>query len=107
MSREERIAQALNNALVPMHIEITDESHMHNVPAGAESHFKVLVVSEAFDGEKLVGRHRRINALLKDELADGMHALAIHAWTPQEWFDKGGGAAPVSPECMGGSKAVS
>ena len=87
-----------------MHIEVTDESHMHNVPPGAESHFKVLVVSDAFDGERLVGRHRRINALLNDELSGGMHALAIHAWTPKEWFEKGGGGAPESPQCQGGSK---
>lgn len=106
MNRKARIEQTLTGALVPMHLEIADESYMHNVPEGAESHFKVLVVSEAFEGEKLVGRHRRINALLGDELAGGMHALAIHAWTPREWFDKGGGAAPQSPQCMGGSKAA-
>jgi len=106
MSRKARIEQTLSHTLRPMHLEISDESHMHNVPAGAESHFQVLVVSDAFEGEKLVGRHRRINALLRDELAGGMHAFAIHAWTPQEWFAKGGGPAPESPPCLGGSKAA-
>ena len=105
MSRKQTIEQRLASELSPLHLEVTDESHMHNVPAGAESHFKVLVVSEQFDGERLVGRHRRINALLDDELAGGMHALAIHACTPQEWFDKGGGPAPESPQCQGGAKA--
>lgn len=104
MNRKARIAEHLTNGLNPLHLEVLDESHMHNVPAGAESHFKVLAVSEAFDGEKLINRHRRINALVREELASGLHALAIHAWTPQEWFDKGGGAAPASPECLGGSK---
>ena len=104
MSRKTRIEQALSDALRPMHLEVLDESHMHSVPEGAESHFKVLVVSDTFRDEKLVSRHRRVNALLSDELNGGLHALAIHAWTPQEWFDKGGGAAPVSPQCMGGSK---
>jgi len=104
MSRRQRIEKVLAQALRPMHAEVVDESHMHSVPAGAESHFKVLVVSEQFEGEKLVARHRRVNRLLNDEFAGGMHALAIHAWTPQEWFDKGGGAAPQSPQCMGGSK---
>ncbi len=104
MSRKQRIEQRLSSELSAMHIEVTDESHMHNVPPGAESHFKVLVVSDAFDGERLVGRHRRINALLNDELSGGMHALAIHAWTPKEWFEKGGGGAPESPQCQGGSK---
>ncbi len=104
MSRKARIQDCLNTALSPMHLEVTDESHMHNVPEGAESHFKVLAVSEAFVGETLIKRHRRVNALMRDELAGGLHALAIHVWTPQEWFEKGGGAAPASPECLGGSK---
>ncbi|MFP4063608.1 MAG: BolA family protein [Halochromatium sp.] len=104
MSRKDRLHDCLNTALSPMHLEVTDESHMHNVPEGAESHFKVLAVSEAFVGEKPIDRHRRVNALVRDELAAGLHAVAIHAWTPQEWFDKGGGAAPASPECLGGGK---
>jgi BolA protein len=104
MSRKQRIEQAITEALSPNHLEVADESHMHNVPPGSESHFKVLVVSEDFADERLIARHRRINALLKHELDGGLHALAIHAWTPAEWFDKGG-AAPDSPQCMGGSKA--
>jgi len=107
MSRKNRIEESLTAALSPMHLEVSDESHMHNVPEGAESHFKVLAVSEAFSGAKLIDRHRRVNALVHDELAAGLHALAIHAWTPQEWFDRGGGDAPASPECLGGSKTSS
>ncbi|MBK1706804.1 BolA family protein [Halochromatium glycolicum] len=106
MTRKARIEETLSSTLSPLHLEVIDESHMHNVPEGAESHFKVLAVSEAFDGEKPIQRHRRINGALRDEFAGGLHALAIHAWTPQEWFDKGGGAAPASPECLGGSKAA-
>jgi BolA protein len=88
-----------------LELEVTDESYMHNVPEGAESHFKVLVVSNAFADERLVGRHRRVNALLREELDGGLHALSIHAWTPEEWFEKGGGRAPESPQCLGGAKA--
>jgi BolA protein len=40
---------------------------------------------------------------LKDEFEIGLHALALHTWTPDEWLQKGG-IAPDSPECMGGSK---
>ena len=107
MTRKTRIEQALSAALTPLHLEVTDESHMHSVPEGAESHFKVLVVSEAFTDEKSIGRHRRVNALLREELNGGLHALSIHAWTPEEWFEQGGGPAPASPPCMGGSKAAS
>ena len=57
----------------------------------------VEVSHERFAGEKLIGRHRAVNGLLRDELGGGLHALAIHAWTPEEWFEKGGGPAPASP----------
>jgi BolA protein len=87
-----------------MHLEVADESHMHSVPEGAESHFKVVAVSERFAEHKLVGRHRLVNRALKEEFDSGLHALALHTWTPEEWFEKGG-TAPDSPECMGGSKA--
>jgi BolA family transcriptional regulator, general stress-responsive regulator len=47
-------------------VELVDESHMHSVPEGAESHFKLLVVSERFAGKNLVARHRAVNAVLRD-----------------------------------------
>jgi BolA protein len=77
---------------------------MHKVPEGAESHFKVTVVSERFAGEKLIARHRAVNDLLAGELRSGLHALALHTWTPEEWFAKGG-RSPDSPPCLGGSKS--
>jgi BolA protein len=104
MSRKQRIEDKLTAGLSPLHLEVIDESHMHSVPEGAESHFKVIAVSEQFAEHKLVGRHRLVNRLLADELAGGLHALALHTWTPEEWFAKGG-QAPESPQCMGGSKA--
>ena len=104
MSRKQRILEKLHSELSPMHLEVIDESHMHSVPEGAESHFKLVVVSEKFADQRLVGRHRMINGLLGGELASGLHAIALHTWTPEEWFEKGG-TAPESPQCMGGSKA--
>ena len=47
------------------------------MPKGSETHFKVVVVSEAFDGEPLIDRHRKVNAALAEELAQGLHALSI------------------------------
>jgi BolA protein len=102
-NRKTRIEMALSSALAPVHLEVQDESHMHSVPPGAESHFKIMVVSEGFDGTSLVARHRRVNTLLGDEFQRGLHALSIYAWTPQEWYAKGG-QAPASPPCLGGSK---
>lgn len=103
MSRKARIEKKIYSELAPLHLEVVDESHMHSVPEGAESHFKVLVVSGHFADKKLVGRHRVLNALLADELQSGLHALALHTWTPEEWFNKGG-TTPTSPLCLGGSK---
>ncbi len=105
MSRKARIEKAIADALSPIHLEVVDESHMHAVPEGAESHFKLLVVAESFDGQSLVARHRVVNQILTGEFGAGMHALALHTWTPDQWFEKGG-TAPESPPCQGGSKAV-
>jgi BolA protein len=103
MSRQARIEAAIRGAFDPLHLEVVDESHMHAVPKGAESHFKLLVVSERFSGQNLVARHRAVNAALRPELEGGLHALALHTWTPEEWFERGG-SAPESPPCLGGSK---
>ena len=104
MSRQETIYSKLQQALKPLHLEVIDESHMHSVPEGAESHFKVVAVSARFEGEKLIARHRLINQALAAELQGGVHALALHTLTPEEWYAKGG-SVPDSPLCHGGGKA--
>ena len=86
------------------HMEVLNESDNHNVPPGSESHFKLVLVSSAFDGQSLVNRHRMVNKLLADELQNKIHALALHTFTQQEWVDKNG-HVPMSPPCLGGSKA--
>ena len=97
------IESKLMDSLSPLHLEIVNESHNHNVPEGSESHFKVVAVSDSFEGKTLIARHRMINKLLEQELASGIHALALHTMTPEEWFKKGGNA-PDSPPCLGGGK---
>jgi len=89
--------------LQPMHLELVNESHMHNVPKGSESHFKVVVVSDDFKNHNLIARHRMINNLLKSQIDGPVHALSIHAMTPDEWLEKGGDY-PESPACLGGNK---
>lgn len=103
MPTQETIQDKLQQAFSPLHLEVRDESHMHNVPADAQSHFRVLLVSEQFAGKPLVQRHRAVNRTLADELSGGVHALALHTMTPEEWFAKGG-QAPESPPCLGGGK---
>ncbi len=102
MTRQETITRKLQQHFTPEHLEVIDESHMHNVPEGAESHFKVVIVSDAFEGKMLIARHRDVNKVLAEELQNGIHALALHTMTMQEWFEKG--RAPESPPCLGGGK---
>ena len=73
---------------MPESLEVQDESHLHEGHAGhrpgGETHFRVYIVSQAFEGKSRIERHRMINVMLAQELADGVHALAIHAQTPGE-----------------------
>lgn len=103
MSRQDRIQEKLSNALAPVHLVVENESNNHNVPPGSETHFKVLVVSQAFDGLGTVDRHRRVHAALADELKKGLHALTLRTLTPAQW-EAEGAADFVSPPCLGGSK---
>lgn len=96
------IEEKLTAGLSPTFLHIENESHMHSGPA-TDSHFKVTVVSEQFQGQILIKRHRAVNTLLEDALANHIHALTIHAMTPDEYFEKAG-VVPNSPECAGGSK---
>ena len=102
MEVQKRIEEKLRAALSPEHLEVVNESGMHAVPPGAESHFKVVVVTRAFEGQGLLARHREVNRLLAEELAGPVHALAVHAYTPAEWAARGG--APASPPCHGGGR---
>lgn len=101
MTTQESIEEKLATALTPEHLQVLNESNNHNVPPGSETHFKVVVVSPLFAGERLLARHRRINALLADELAGGVHALALHTYTADEWQRRFGNV-PMSPPCLGG-----
>jgi BolA protein len=101
MNTQETITHKLNQAFSPEHLDVINESNKHNVPEGSESHFKVMLVSDSFKGKLPVARHRMVNKILEDELSGGVHALALHTMTMEEWFEKG--KAPESPPCLGGS----
>lgn len=101
---QNQIENKLRAVIKPSHLEVVNESHKHNVPRGSETHFKVIIVADAFDGMPLIARHRLIMDLLKQELEGGVHALSIHAKTSQQWSSSGG-IVPQSPPCLGGSKA--
>ncbi len=104
MTIQADIEKKINDALQPDFLEVSNESHLHNVLSNSESHFKVTIVSKEFNGKMLVARHRLLNALLKDELDGPIHALSLHTLTPNEWHDKEG-EIRKSPPCLGGSKS--
>lgn len=87
MDTKERIAQALTSALSPQSLDVIDESHLHKGHAGhrpeGETHFRVRITAESFRGKSRVDIHRTVNAILADELAAGVHALAIQAKAPE------------------------
>ncbi len=100
MTLEQQIEDKIIAEFSPEHFEIENESHMHS-GGSATSHFRLLVVSNAFNGSRLIGRHRKINTLLAEELANQIHALALHTFTPEEW-QKRGESSTKSPACSGG-----
>lgn len=103
MRMQSRIEAKLHAAMPLVHIEVINESHMHSVPPDSETHFKVVLVSPEFTGKRPVARHQLVYRLLADELAGGVHALALHTYTGEEWQQRAE-AAPASPQCLGGSK---
>ncbi|WP_165460192.1 transcriptional regulator BolA [Atlantibacter sp.] len=85
MMIREQIETKLRAAFEPVFLEVVDESYRHNVPAGSESHFKVVLVSDRFVGERFLTRHRLIYGTLTEELATTVHALALHTYSTKEW----------------------
>ena len=109
MTVQTRIEEKLRAALSPSVLDVINESSNHSVPKGSETHFKVVVVSLAFEGKNPLARHRLVYGALDAEMAQkaanqsGIHALSIIAKTPDEWARDE--AVRESPECHGGSKA--
>ena len=96
MRLEQQLTERLNT-LQPSHLEVINESAGHGgYFPGKESHFKVIIVSEAFAGLRLVQRHQKVYAAVAELLSPtNIHALAIHAYVAAEWQ----GEAPNSPDC--------
>lgn len=98
---ETSITAKLKASLHPTHLEVINESYMHGVPPGSETHFKVILACDAFSEKRQVQRHQAIYACLAHELKNGVHALALHTFSSDEWKDNK--VVASSPNCMGGS----
>ncbi len=85
---KDRITHKLSEKFSPQELEVIDESDRHKGHAGhdgaGESHFQVLIVSDAFAGKGRVERHRMVYETLDAEIRDRIHALSIRAFSPSE-----------------------
>jgi BolA protein len=87
----ERLSERLREALAAEHVEVEDESDAHAGHPGAASgggHYQVIVVSRRFAGRDPLARHRLVYEAVGDLAAAGVHALAISAFTPEEWLSR-------------------
>jgi BolA protein len=86
-NRLDRIGGLLDSALAPAALEVGDDSHLHVGHAGAASgggHYRVRIVSERFEGLRLVMRHRLVYDAVQGMMHTDIHALAITAIAPSE-----------------------
>lgn len=96
LTRQERITAKLSEAFQPVLLDVINESHLHAghhhtdggheevFDGSGETHYRVIIVADAFSGLSRVERHRAINALVTDELNSGLHALALEPSAPGE-----------------------
>lgn len=100
MTVEDRIIEAIKQDLCPAYLDVVNESGSHNVPPGSETHFKIVLVTDKFDGVSRVKRHQMVYSVLSVELESGIHALAMHLHTSNEWESMS--QVHASPNCLGG-----
>jgi BolA protein len=88
MNIADRIEEKLQAALEPTVLEVEDQSHLHAGHSGAreggQTHYHIKVASARFSGKGRLERHRMVYALLADEIAGGVHALALKTLAPGE-----------------------
>jgi BolA protein len=87
----QEIERILRARFAPSHLALRDDSARHVGHAGATSgggHYRVTIVSAAFEGLSLLDRHRRVNEALRDLFGARIHALGLETLTPAEWDEK-------------------
>jgi len=89
MSMIKSLEKKLQSAFNPQKLEIINESHLHaghqpGFDGTGESHIRIKLVADEFEGLSRIERHRKVNALLIEEMDHGLHAIAIEAHSPAE-----------------------
>jgi BolA protein len=97
MSVKSQIEELCTKALNFEFISIENESYLHSSSQNTESHFKLILVSNHFLNMSLIKRHRYIYKVL-NEIMPKIHALAIHAFTEEEF--KNNVVNTNSPDCV-------
>ena len=100
MAVQVRIEKLLTDAFQPSFLQVENESYLHHVPKGSETHFKVVLVSEQFVNVPPVKRHQQVYRVMAQELQKAIHALALHTFTHSEW-ERQAGKVIASPKCRG------
>lgn len=95
----------ITEALSPVYLELEDESYKHSAGPDAGTHWRCVVVSGAFEGKRLVQRHRAIYGALGDAMSQGVHAFSPRTLTPAEFEAEGGSVDHSTPACLGGGKS--
>jgi len=98
MQIKQLIASRVKDHFNPLHYELVNESNQHlsgRQNPQAETHFKLVVVSQSFSSLSPIQRHRKVYRLLDDLLAKQVHALSLHLFSPTEWRQN----VPDSPPC--------
>jgi BolA protein len=88
MTTIELIEQRLRERLAPTHLELLDDSAKHAGHRGATSaggHYRLVIVSEEFEGRSLIERHRLVNEAVRDLFGPKIHALSMRTLTPDQW----------------------
>lgn len=105
MDRHEKIQSMVSAELNVAYMDLINESHMHSVPENSETHFKLTLVSCDFENMSKVARHQKVYGAVSGLMQEGLHALALHTYSPEEW-ELSKQQTPQSPNCMGGSKGA-
>jgi BolA family transcriptional regulator, general stress-responsive regulator len=88
-----KIEELLGSRLNPVHLDIFDDSARHAGHAGAAAgggHYAVRIVSETFEGKKLLEQHRLVKEVLKDLMGKEIHALQLKTLSPSQWRQESG-----------------
>jgi len=95
---QKQLEEQLEKSLEPVLLKVINESPQHNVPKNSESHFRVFIVSNKFNGLSLIKRHQMVHQAVNEQIKNKIHAFSQQTLTPKE-FEERGASLPLSPPC--------